>query len=117
MKIIEDKYTNNILYLSKNFQIAKVKFSQKFPFIIINKTSWITNIQITKTLDIILSFSFSLSNNNIAIIIPNEKPKKVQYCAENGLLDLINDNSNLTLIEVAYHLGENFLVFTDEKST
>lgn len=28
---------------------------------------------------------------------------------------LIKDNSNLTLIKIAYHLGEKYLIFTDEK--
>ena len=28
---------------------------------------------------------------------------------------LIKDNSHLTLIKIAYHLGESFLVFTDEE--
>ena len=29
--------------------------------------------------------------------------------------NLIKDNSHLTLIKIAYHLGESFLVFTDEE--
>ena len=28
---------------------------------------------------------------------------------------LIKDNSHLTLIKIAYHLGEKFLIFTDEE--
>ena len=40
---------------------------------------------------------------------------KFNFNTEKEKEDLINDNSNLTLIEVAYHLGENFLVFTDEE--
>ena len=28
---------------------------------------------------------------------------------------LIQENSNLTLIKIAYHLGESYLVFTDEE--
>ena len=29
---------------------------------------------------------------------------------------LIKDNHKLTLIKIAYHLGENFLVFTDKET-
>ena len=38
-------------------------------------------------------------------VFTNEKEKE----------DLINKNSHLTLIKIAYHLDENYLVFTDEE--
>lgn len=38
-------------------------------------------------------------------VFTNEKEKK----------DLINKNSHLTLIKIAYHLNENYLIFTDEE--
>ena len=38
-------------------------------------------------------------------VFTNEKEKE----------DLINKNSHLTLIKIAYHLDENYLIFTDEE--
>lgn len=38
-------------------------------------------------------------------VFTNEKEKE----------DLINKNSHLTLIKIAYHLNENYLIFTDEE--
>ena len=38
-------------------------------------------------------------------VVTNEKEKE----------DLINKNSHLTLIKIAYHLDENYLIFTDEE--
>lgn len=38
-------------------------------------------------------------------VFTNEKEKE----------DLINKNSHLTLIKIAYHLDENYLFFTDEE--
>ena len=40
---------------------------------------------------------------------------KFNFNSEEEKDKLIYDNSNLTLIEVAYHLGESYLVFTDEE--
>lgn len=39
-------------------------------------------------------------------VFTNEKEKE----------DLINKNSHLTLIKIAYHLDENYLIFTDEET-
>ena len=39
-------------------------------------------------------------------VFTNEKEKE----------DLINKNSHLTLIKIAYHLDENYLIFTDEEN-
>ena len=38
-------------------------------------------------------------------VFTNEKEKE----------DLINKNSHLSLIKIAYHLDENYLIFTDEE--
>ena len=38
-------------------------------------------------------------------VFTNEKEKE----------DLINKNSHLTLIKIAYHLDENYLIFTNEE--
>ena len=38
-------------------------------------------------------------------VFTNEKEKE----------DLINKNSHLTLIKIAYHLDENYLIFTDKE--
>ena len=38
-------------------------------------------------------------------VFTNEKEKE----------DLINKNSHLTLIKIAYHLNENYLIFTDDE--
>ena len=40
---------------------------------------------------------------------------KFNFKTEEEKEKLIKDNSHLTLIKIAYHLGENFLVFTDEE--
>ena len=40
---------------------------------------------------------------------------KFSFKTEEEKEKLIKDNSHLTLIKIAYHLGENFLVFTDEE--
>ena len=39
---------------------------------------------------------------------------KFNFKTEEEKEKLIKDNSHLTLIKIAYHLGESFLVFTDE---
>ena len=40
---------------------------------------------------------------------------KFNFKTEEDKEKLIKDNSHLTLIKIAYHLGESFLVFTDEE--
>ena len=40
---------------------------------------------------------------------------KFNFKTEEEKEKLIKDNSHLTLIKIAYHLGESFLVFTDEE--
>ena len=40
---------------------------------------------------------------------------KFSFKTEEDKEKLIKDNSHLTLIKIAYHLGESFLVFTDEE--
>ena len=40
---------------------------------------------------------------------------KLKFSSEEEKEKLIKENSNLTLIKVAYLLGENYLVFTDEE--
>ena len=40
---------------------------------------------------------------------------KFNFKTEEEKEELIKDNSHLTLIKIAYHLGESFLVFTDEE--
>ena len=40
---------------------------------------------------------------------------KIKFNNEEEKEKLIQDNSNLTLIKIAYLLGENYLVFTDEE--
>lgn len=40
---------------------------------------------------------------------------KFNFKTEEEKEKLIKDNSNLTLIKIANHLGENYLVFTDEE--
>src|SRR5699024_7104906 len=40
---------------------------------------------------------------------------KFNFKTEEEKEQLIKDNSNLTLIKIAYHLGESYLVFTDEE--
>ena len=40
---------------------------------------------------------------------------KFNFKTEEEKEKLIKDNSDLTLIKVAYHLGESYLVFTDEE--
>ena len=40
---------------------------------------------------------------------------KFNFKTEEDKKQIINDNSNLTLIKIAYHLGESYLVFTDEE--
>ena len=40
---------------------------------------------------------------------------KFNFNTEEEKEKLIKDNSDLTLIKIAYHLGESFLVFTDEE--
>lgn len=40
---------------------------------------------------------------------------KFNFETEEEKENLIKDNSNLTLIKIAYHLGESYLVFTDEE--
>ena len=40
---------------------------------------------------------------------------KFSFKTEEEKEKLIKDNSHLTLIKIAYHLGERFLVFTDEE--
>ena len=40
---------------------------------------------------------------------------KFNFKTEDEKEQLIKDNSNLTLIKIAYHLGESYLVFTDEE--
>ena len=42
---------------------------------------------------------------------------KFNFNTEEEKEKLIKNNSNLTLIKVAYHLGESYLVFTDEEIT
>ena len=42
---------------------------------------------------------------------------KFNFNTEKEKEKLIQDNSNLTLIKIAYHLGESYLVFTDEEVT
>ena len=40
---------------------------------------------------------------------------KFTFKTEEEKEQLIKDNSTLTLIKIAYHLGEKYLIFTDEK--
>ena len=40
---------------------------------------------------------------------------RFNFSTEGEKEKLIKDNSNLTLIKIAYHLGESYLVFTDEE--
>jgi hypothetical protein len=40
---------------------------------------------------------------------------KFNFSTEEEKEKLIKDNSNLTLIKIAYHLGESYLIFTDEE--
>ena len=40
---------------------------------------------------------------------------KFNFKTEEDKEKLIKDNSHLTLIKIAYHLGEKFLIFTDEE--
>ena len=40
---------------------------------------------------------------------------KFTFKTEEEKEQLIKDNSNLTLVKVAYHLGEKYLIFTDEE--
>ena len=40
---------------------------------------------------------------------------KFTFKTEEEKEQLIKDNSNLTLIKIAYHLGEKYLIFTDEE--
>ena len=40
---------------------------------------------------------------------------KFNFKTEEEKEKLIQDNSNLTLIKIAYHLGESYLIFTDEE--
>lgn len=40
---------------------------------------------------------------------------KFNFKTEEEKEQIINDNSHLTLIKIAYHLGEKFLIFTDEE--
>lgn len=40
---------------------------------------------------------------------------KINFKTEEEKEKLIKDNSNLTLIKIAYHLGENYLIFTDKE--
>ena len=40
---------------------------------------------------------------------------KFNFNTEKEKEQLIKDNSNLTLVKIAYHLGEKYLIFTDEK--
>ena len=40
---------------------------------------------------------------------------KFNFKTEEEKEELIKGNSHLTLIKIAYHLGESFLVFTDEE--
>ena len=40
---------------------------------------------------------------------------KYVFTNENEKEDLINKKSHLTLIKIAYHLDENYLIFTDEE--
>ena len=40
---------------------------------------------------------------------------KFNFNTEEEKEKIIKDNSNLTLIKIAYHLGESYLVFTDEE--
>lgn len=42
---------------------------------------------------------------------------KFNFNTEEEKEKLIKDNSNLTLIKIANHLGEDYLVFTDEEIT
>ena len=40
---------------------------------------------------------------------------KFNFKTEEEKEQLIKDNSNLALIKIAYHLGESYLIFTDEE--
>ena len=40
---------------------------------------------------------------------------KLKFSSEEEKEQLIRENSNLTLIKIAYLLGESYLVFTDEE--
>ena len=40
---------------------------------------------------------------------------KFNFETEEEKEKLIQDNSHLTLIKIAYHLGESYLIFTDEE--
>lgn len=40
---------------------------------------------------------------------------KFTFKTEEEKEQLIKDNSTLTLIKIAYHLGEKYLIFTDEE--
>ena len=40
---------------------------------------------------------------------------KINFKTEEEKIKLIQDNPNLILIKVAYHLGESYLVFTDKE--
>ena len=40
---------------------------------------------------------------------------RFNFVTEDDREQLIKDNLNLTLIKIAYHLGESYLVFTDDK--
>ena len=40
---------------------------------------------------------------------------KFNFNTEKEKEKLIQDNSSLTLIKIAYHLGEKYLIFTDEE--
>lgn len=40
---------------------------------------------------------------------------KLKFSDENEKEKLLKENSNLTLVKIAYLLGESFLVFTDEE--
>lgn len=42
---------------------------------------------------------------------------KFNFKTEEEMEQLIKDNSNLTLIKTACHLGESYLIFTDEEIT